>query len=206
MRRKIAFLTLIAMLAFATAPVYAGGTIRIDPCLPAMVSSPATFAISDVSKVDYVPQILLVMTVASYNGLSGDVLVTWTGGSITFHELDFELAEFGGPKIPFADEPVYTVASCADHLGVSGNDVYYAYAPFLDNNIDSTPQSFTITASSTALRMLVYAIAREGSETGAFSFVPPTQPGFVVPELATILLSLAPFGAFGLYMYKRKKL
>lgn len=211
MRRQIAILTVIVALALLIVPAYAA-TIRIDPHSSTypnavMLSSPATFNISDVSKTDYDPHILLVMTVASYNGLSGDVVVAWTGGSITFHKADFALATFGGGnKIPPGVTADYTVASCADHLGVSGNNVYYAFGPFLANKIDSTKQEFTVTASSTALRMLVYAIGREGSITAPLNNkVPNTQPGLVVPEPAIVLLMLAPFAALGTYAIKRRK-
>jgi len=211
MRRRIAVLALIAALAVIIVPAYAA-TIRIDPHSSGypnavMLSSPATFNISDVSKTDYNPHILLVMTVASYNGLSGDVVVTWTGGSITFHKTNFTLATFGGGnKIPPGVTADYTVASCADHLGVSGNDVYYAFGPFLANEINSTKQEFTITASSTALRMLVYAIGSKDSPTAPLNNnVPPTQPGLVVPEIATLILAASPFAAFGLYAIKRRK-
>ena len=211
MRRQIAVLTLIAALAVIIVPAYAA-TIRIDPYSsgypsPIMLSSPATFNISDVSKTDYDPHILLVMTVASYNGLSGDVVVTWTGGSTTFHKADFTLATFGvGNKIPPGVTADYTVASCADHLGVSGNDVYYAFGSFLANEINSTKQEFTITASSTALRMLVYAIGRKDSLTNELNNnVPHTQPGLVVPEIATLALIASPFAGLGLYASRRRK-
>ena len=215
MTRRIAVLTLtlVAAMAMMIVPVFAA-TIRIDPNSTGypsgvMLSSPATFNISDVSKTDYDPHILLVMTVASYNGLSSDVVVNWIGGSITFQKANFTLGTFGGGnKIPpgTANSADYTVASCADHLGVSGNDVYYAFGAFLAKPIDSTKQEFTITASSTALRMLVYAIGREGSLTAPLNNkVPNTQPGLVIPEPAIALLVLAPFAALGLGYAKRRK-
>jgi len=212
--KKIVFISLVVIALLAIAgPVFAA-TIRIDPHSstypnPVMLTSPATFNISDVSKTDYDPHILLVMTVASYNGLSGDVVVTWSGGSLTFLKTDFKLATFGGGnKIPpgVANSAEYTVASCADHLGVSGHDVYYAFGKFLANPITSTKQEFTITASSTALRMLVYAIGRECSPTAPLNNkVPNTQPGLVVPELVPALLSLGSFSALGVYAIKRRR-
>jgi hypothetical protein len=210
--KKIVFISLaiIALLAIA-GPVFAA-TIRIDPHSSTypnavMLTSPATFNISDVSKTDYDPHILLVMTVASYNGLSGDVVVSWTADSITFHKADFALGTFGGGnKIPPGVTADYTVASCADHLGVSGNNVYYAFGQFLANSISSTKQEFTITASSTALRMLVYAIGRENSPTAPLNNkVPNTQPGLVVPELVPALLSLGSFSALAIYAVKRRR-
>lgn len=203
-------LTVIALLA-AASPVFAA-TIRIDPYSTgypnsAMRNSPATFNVSDVSKTDYDPHILLVMTVASYNGLSGVVTTAWTGGSTTFQKTAFTFAaNGGGNKIPPGVTADYTVASCADHLGVSGSDVYYAFGPFLANKINSTKQEFTVTASSTALRMLVYVIGREGSPTAPLNNkVPNTQLGLVVPELVTVLLSLASFSALAAYAITRRK-
>jgi hypothetical protein len=206
-------LTVIALLA-AASPVFAA-TIRIDPHSSGypngvILGSPATFNVSDVSKTDYDAHILLVMTVTSYNGLSGGVTVAWSGGSTTFLKTDFIFAaNGGGNKIPpgVTNQADYTVASCADHLGVSGSDVYYAFGPFLANKIDSTKQEFTVTASSTALRMLVYVIGREGSPTAPLNNkVPNTQPGLVVPELVPVLLSLSSFSALAAYaMIRRKK-
>jgi hypothetical protein len=51
--------------------------------------------------------------------------------------------------------------------------------------------------------MLIYAIGK--SSTCFDNKVPPTIPGFVVPEPGTILLALASFGALGLYSLKRGK-
>ena len=214
MRRQIAVLTVIVALALLIVPAYAA-TIRIDPYSTGypnavMLSSPATFNISDVSKIDYDPHIFLVMTNASYEGLSPEgVKVAWPGGiPIVFHKADFTYAAKAvTTKIPPGVTADYTVASCADHLGVSGAPgVYYAFGYFLANPISSTKQEFTITASSTALRMLVYAIGRKDSLTANLNNnVPPTQPGLVVPEPAIVLLMLAPFAALGTYAIKRRK-
>jgi hypothetical protein len=212
MRRQIAILTVIVALALLVVPAYAA-TIRIDPYSTGypnavMLTSPATFNISDVSKTDYDPHIFLVMTNASYDGLSGDVTVAWTGGSIVFHKADFTYAAKAvTTKIPPGVTADYTVASCADHLGISGAPgVYYAFGQFLTNPISSTKQEFTVTASSTALRMLVYAIGRKDSPTADLNNnVPHTQPGLVVPEPAIVLLMLAPFAALGTYAIKRRK-
>lgn len=216
MRRQIAILTVIVALALLIVPAYAA-TIRIDPNSSGypnavMLTSPATFNISDVSKTDYDPHIFLVMTNASYDGLSGSVTVAWTGGSggsIVFQKADFTYAAKAvTTKIPPGVTADYTVASCADHLGISGAPgVYYAFGrPFLANPINSTKQEFTVTASSTALRMLVYAIGRKDSPTADLNNnVPHTQPGLVVPEPAIVLLMLAPFAALGTYAIKRRK-
>jgi hypothetical protein len=59
--------------------------------------------------------------------------------------------------------------------------------------------------------MLVYAIGKISSSSfnvGCYEFdtrVPPTMPGFVVPDLAPILLAMASFSALGLYAIRRRK-
>lgn len=213
MKRRTAIIALIAVMAMLISPAYAA-SIRINPYStgypnPVMLSSPARFNITatEGASAVYQPHILLVMTKASYDGLSGDVAVTWTGGSIVFHKSDFTNAPKGsGNKIPLGVKADYTVASCADHLGVSGAPgVYYAYGPFLSGPITTTEESFTVTASSTALRMLVYAIGNKVDNSGKYDTnVPYSQPGFVIPELGTIILTVASFSALGLYSLKRK--
>jgi hypothetical protein len=193
----------LMLLGVVAGPVYALGTIRIDPANPTMVSSPATFNISVTEHPADDPHILLVMTQACYNGLTGSVQVTWTGGSISFAAANFTAAKTGKvpPSTPNAD---YTVASLQDHLGVPHSEnVYYAFGPFLAGPITQTKQTFVVTLPSTTPKMLVYAIGK--SSTCFDNKVPPTIPGFVVPELGTILLALASFGALGLYSLKRGK-
>lgn len=192
----------VIILVAVAGPVYALGTIRIEPSNPTMISSPATFSISVTQHPADDPHILLVMTKACHNGLTGSVQVTWTGGSASFSAANFTAAKTGKvpPSTPDAD---YTVASLQDHLGVPhSEDVYYALGPFLAGPITQTAQTFTVTLPSTAPRMLVYAIGK--SSTDFDNKVPPTIPGFVVPELGTILLALASFGALGLYSLRRK--
>lgn len=193
----------LMLLGVVAGPVYALGTIRISPANPTMISSPATFNISVTEHVADDPHILLVMTKACYNGLTGSVQVTWTGGSTSFSAADFTAAKTGKvpPSTPDAD---YTVASLQDHLGVPHSEnVYYALGPFLAGPITQTKQTFVVTLPSTAPKMLVYAIHKDS--TCFDNKVPPTIPGFVVPELGTILLALASFGALGLYSLKHGK-
>jgi hypothetical protein len=206
---KIALISLAVIVAALVSPVLAVGvgTIRITPALPIMLSSPATFSVDVQQGSSYDPHLLLVMTDACYDGLSGNVLVTWTGGSVSFAIADFESANTGSipDDIPMFTGADYTVASCKSHLGTS-EQIWWADKPFLAGPITTTPTSFTITFSSTSPKMLVYAVGMS-SETGTeFDMkVPPTIPGFVIPELATLLLALGSFGALALYVVKRKK-
>jgi len=213
MRRRTAIIALIVVMAMLISPAYAA-SIRISPYStgypnPIMLSSPAKFNITATQGASavYQPHILLVMTNASYDGLSGDVTVTWTGDSITFQKTNFTYAPKDSEnKIPPSVSADYTVASCADHLGVSGAPgVYYAYGPFLSEPITTTEKSFTVTASSTALRMLVYAIGNTVDNSGEYDTnVPHSQPGFIVPEPGPILAVLAFFSALAFYTIKHR--
>lgn len=202
------------------------GTIRIEPHssyypVPIMLSSPATFNISVMPSGDPTcdPHILLVMTNDTYNELSGPATVSWTGGTLTITSWNGPETS-NGKKIPVDNSVGYTVASLKDHLKTVG-PVYWAFESFLGSApLTQTEQEFTVTLPSTApnLRMLVYALGKIGKydkETGNIicpspdaSFdnrVPPTQPGLVVPEIATIILATASFSAFAIYGVVRRK-
>jgi len=100
----------------------------------------------------------------------------------------------------------YTVASLQDHLGrPHSENVYYALGSFLAGPITDEPQSFTVELTSTHPRVLVYAIGKSGDSSLFNNKVPPTIPGFVLPELGPVLLALASFSALGLYAVKRRK-
>lgn len=211
--KKRVLLSLVVLLIASVSPVFAtGGTgeIRIQPALPIMLSSPATFSISVTAGTSYDPQILLVMTDACHQGLTGNVVVTWTGGSVSFAPTDFKSDNTNGDKVPTSgttNGASYTVASCKDHLGVT-DAIWWAQMPFLSGPITTTPTEFAITFSSTNPKMLVYALGKSSNTGTDFDMkVPNTIPGLVTPELGPLLLALASFGALGLYMVrvKRKK-
>ena len=226
MKRQIFSLVVPSMLAMMltltlSTLVFAqgGGNIRLEPCssyypLPIMLSSPATFNVSTESpqQVAYDPQIFLVMTNASYQGLTGNVTVAWDGETIKFTKANFTIAnESQGAKIPpLPGLPVYTVSSLKEHIGVNGTEddtLYYAYGPFLSKPVNSTKQEFTVELPSTNPRMLVYVVGKSSpSKENYDMFVPPTQPGIVVPDLAPIFLAMSSFAAFGIYWYRSKRL
>ena len=214
MKRPILLVMVITLLMIATSPVFASGeftgSLRISPALPVMVESPATFEVwlqPPPAPPANDPNIVLVMTEASYSGLTGDVVVSWTGGSISFSAGVFIAVKTGDvPPSGTTEGGRYTVASLQDHLGVSHSDmVYYVYGLFLASPITQTHQTFTVTLPSTNPRMLVYAIGKNNGSTLFNNKVPPTIPGFVVPELGPALLALASFSALALYAVKRRK-
>lgn len=233
MRRLILAVVVMALLALIASPLTvqactgeATGALRITPHgsyypQPIMLSSPATFNITAIdNKKVCNPNILLVMTNASYQALTGDVMVEWEGGSINFPKANFTAVSDNDAYVPPSGASKgarYRVSCLKDHIGVEGtadDTLWYVYGPFLSRCVNQTAQEFTVTLPSTKARMLVYAIGKITC-VGSFSIscwdydfdtrVPPTQPGFVVPDSAPVLLALASFSAFGVYAIKRRK-
>jgi hypothetical protein len=216
MRKGISLILALVSSSLLLIPVASAASshsiIVITPPWPMTQSTPATFGISTTPASDptYDPHILLVMTSACYDGLTS-VEVAWTGGSMSLQKADFSLLTGNPPpKIPSdaISDVQYTRSSLADHLGLSGDsDVYWAIAPFLGGNLlHTTAQTFTVTLDSTSPRMLVYALGKAAASDTEFNrWVPPTNPGFVVPELAPVLLALSSFAALALYAVKRRK-
>jgi hypothetical protein len=219
----IMFALIISPLAVQAAHAVDSAALRIDPNgsyypLPIMLKSPASFNLTATDhKTVSDPNILLVMTDACYQGLTGDVKVEWTGGSIDFPKASWTAVSANSAHVPptgTTNGARYQVSSLKDHIGVSGtadDTLWYVYGPFLSRSVDQDPQEFTVTLPSANPRMLVYAIGKIGDNdfnVACYEFntkVPPTQPGFVVPELAPIMLAMASFSAFGIYAIKRRK-
>jgi len=232
MRRLILAVVVMTLLALIASPLTvqahtgeATGALRITPHgsyypEPIMLSSPATFNITAIDhKTVCDPHVVLVMTNASYQGLTGDVTVEWVGGYISFTKAGFTAVSDNNAYVPpsgTTEGARYLVSSLKSHIGVNGtadDTLWYVYGAFLSYCVNQTPQTFTVTLPSTNPRMLVYAIGKI-SAFNLFSIkcfdyfntrVPPTMPGFVVPDLAPVLLALASFSAFGVYAIKRRK-
>ena len=185
----VGMIATITLLAFAANPVFGQvGTIRIEPHGsyypdPIMLSSPATFNISVQRSADPTtdPHILLVMTNSCYHGLTGIVNVTWTGGYREFPTFT-EVNTGYVPPTGTVEGVRYQVSGLKDHLNTS-DSVWWAYGPFLADDITQTKQEFTVTLPSTDARMLVYAIGKTG-ETELFNNrVPPTRRDSSFPNL-----------------------
>jgi hypothetical protein len=217
----MAILALFACSAYAACP---GGELTITPHgsyypLPIMLSSPATFNIASInSTVAVFPNIVLVMTQASYDGLTAPVVVNWTGTSGQYNQSIFPKGDFQAATSGYIPDAMLTPFDCGryqvsklkEHLGVNGtkdDTLYYTFGPFLGGSgIGQTPRAFTITLPSTHPRMLVLAVARSGVCTPFFNMrVPPCKPGFIVPEPAPIFLATASLAAAALFIVKRRK-
>jgi hypothetical protein len=73
--------------------------------------------------------------------------------------------------------------------------------------LTSDAKEITITLDSSEPRMLVYLMGKSEDDAALFDVrVPPTNPGFVIPEVAigSIMTAVAMFAALGLFAYKRK--
>lgn len=235
MKKLILIAMVITVFAITTSPVLAEGqgTIRIEPHgsyypLPIMLSSPATFNISvqPSAAPTCQPHLLLVITNDTYNQLVDGMLtvtVNWT----TVDFININIGNWNGPETdnskdipdnaPLDTGIGYNVAVLQDHIGNEEDPIYWNFTSILGPGafLTQTPQEFTITLPSENPRMLVYALGKigqygsgvvcPGANAPFSNRVPPTKPGLVVPELGTILLTAAPFCAFALYKYRRKK-
>jgi len=219
MRKIIVICSTLLLLAMISGASAETGTIRIETpegeYWPVMLESPTDFEIwvQGAGNPTSYPNILLAMTEASWIGLT-DVVVTWSGGSATFSSGDFASAQENSAKIPPGTTPggSYTVATLKDHLSYGLSEpisadatIYWAMKPFLTGPLTHDHQEFSVALSSTSPRMLVYALGKIGDSTLFNNKVPPTRPGFVVPELGTALMLIASFSAFALYTLKRRK-
>jgi hypothetical protein len=235
MKKLILVVMVLTLVAMLTHPVLgnSGGTIRIEPHgsyypFPVMLDSPADFSIFVQPGGDPTcdPHILLVITNDTYHELADlTVTVNWTDTDT------ISIDDWTGPETENSKEipdgwPLhpgvgYTVASLQDHLNTS-DPIYWNFTSFLGAQLTQTPQEFTVTVPlSVPFRMLVYALGKTGEYDDFDDFgeeiecpesdapfdnrVPPTKPGLVIPELATILLTAASFCGFALYGYKRKR-
>jgi hypothetical protein len=215
MKKSLASLVIlsIAVLMIGTALASGEGLIRLDPHgsyypEPTMLESPATFSVYIQSGPDALdPHIFLVMTNSCYIGLTADVTVDWENGATPDLTITtWTMADDNGDKVPPGCHSgvAYTVASLKDHLDTE-EPIYWAFEPFLAGPITETPQNFTVTLESTDPRMMVYALGKDEGDELFTNKVPPTQPGFVVPEVATVLLAAASLSALGVYTLLRKR-
>lgn len=225
MRKSILLISSLCVLAILVPSVLAGtGSLRISPQWPVMVESPADFTIWCQSGSSYDVNILVIVTEECQTSMPLNDAVIVKYGGITV--ASFDQGEFtpvtgmGGVYVPpsgTTNGARYTVASLKDHLDegliepIEADDtIYWAMAPLDDEDfdpLDSETKEIQITLNSDAPRMLVYLLGK--SENGAALFdmkVPPTNPGFIVPEVATVLLAGSSFGAIAVYAVAKKQI
>jgi len=209
MRIKISFILLLATIVLLATPIaFAGvGSLRIEPPLPIKSKSPATFEIWALSETAYFPHILLILPESCYIGLTGDTVVSWSGAS---SPLTIKKSDWIGPKddnslkLPLSASPGYNLATLQSHIPTS-DPIYFVFEPILEVPITSSKETITITLQSTDPEMLVYILGKQTEESTYYDIrVPPTIPGFVVPEMPLgTLMGLASMLAALIIMLKK---
>ena len=215
-RKSIMFLlALIYLFSNACFQVYATGLLEIDPTWPTMTDPEETFEIHVKNGGNaYYPLLFLVMTETCWDNLNF-VKIDFnkdTTIEYTLVKADFQEAVSGKVPPSMPSGMNYTVASLKDHLGIEGTElsVYWTLVPFPDGNYINGPTNkyrVHIIIDSTDPCMLVYVYGKsEDSETADYDMkVPPTNPGFMVPEPATIAAIATPtLTLLGYAYYKRK--
>ena len=154
-------------------PVFGGtGSIRIDPPLPQVVTSPPadfTIWVQDNSTV-YNPIIFLAMTNTSYQSLTGSVTVTWYDGDGGFATIPIATWQKPGSnsKLPPNASPGagYQIASIKSHLGETEEEIWWATAEILDEPLYGLQnKTITVYLPATSPDMMVYILG-SSSETG----------------------------------------
>jgi len=230
--RRLKLISLsIAIIVFAMviSPAFALGTIRLEPHgsyygQPVMLESPATFYVNitgNSGNPTKDPHVFLIMTETSYKSLTGNVVVNWTDNGTPKHVTitTWHKETDDSVKVPPNTDSGtgYTVESLRSHLNTT-EPIYWAFASILSGkDLNHTPKAFTITLPATKPRMLVYVLGKVYSTNG-FSIqcepccefnnrVPPTQPGFIVPEpttIATAGMSLVALASYAIVKRKRQ--
>lgn len=219
-RKLLTILLVVTAFSFAVGPVLAD-TIKINPHssywgAPVMLQSPATFnayVSGNSGDGTYDVHAFLVMPHSNFMTLTADVVISWpagsnaqgswSAGSVTVTAWNGPVN--GGPKLPPAATNGYTVASLKDHLDTD-EAIHWAFVPILTGAklVKDTGIPFTITLSANDPKMGVWLIAKNPGSTDFDNQLPTTEPGFVVPEAAPLLLMGFSFAAMGLFAYRRK--
>jgi hypothetical protein len=194
------------------------GVLRISPMWPVMVGPSYTFEVWSQDAATYDVRVLLVISQDCYDGMSdGNVVTVADTNSDTITKADFtaNAVMLNSAEVPTGATNPYTVASLKDHLDYGGDTIeaddtiYWALSEIIFNSLTGTHVDLDVTLASTEPRMLVYLIGNnvDGSEAWDVR-VPPTNPGFMVPEvvIGTIVTVAAMFGALGLFALKKKRI
>jgi hypothetical protein len=200
------------------------GTLRITPQWPVMVESPADFIVWCQNGPSYDVNVLLMVTEECHTGMTatGAVIIKYEGSIIaTFDQNDFNpISGMGGVYVPptgATEGGRFQVSALKDHLDygmseplVSEDTIFWAKKPLGPDfdPLEGDTKEIEVTLNSATPRMLVYLLGRTVDDAAApFDMkVPPTNPGFIVPEIAvgSLMAGTVMFAAFGLYAYKKK--
>jgi hypothetical protein len=206
-------------------------TIKVIPvdstetCEPIVTTSPADLMIFHTGRgpIENV-WLLIVLNSQTYNALNKITIK----GVAFMTKSDFKLVTTRKipPVLPNSTTGYpgslcqYSVSAIKDKMDEKGNEIYYGCKFFL-TEITKTPTYFTLAfgldSSISNLKGLVLALGRHSYCSHSASpqcccFYPFdrcssfSKSTLVVPEVATLVVTTAPFGALGLaYIIKRKK-
>ena len=218
------YLVLIIALLLVSVPCVmapATGGLRISPQWPIMVGSPATFPVWAQSADSYDVNVLLVTTQECFDDL-GSVVVSYDTFMATLDQGDFTgVTGMGGVYVPTSGATTgarYTVASLKDHLDYglsealeSDDTIYWALVPITHDDFDpltTVPVNLTVELDCDDPRMLVYLLGKSTDNADLFDMrVPPTNPGFLVPEIVagSLMAVTSMVAALGLFFYKKRQ-
>ncbi len=227
MRKYLLLLISLFAISAPTVMAVSTGGLRISPQWPIMVSNPATFTIWAQSAPSYDVNVLLVTTQECYNDMDDaamyTVVIEYEAGSssVGIPKAAFtEVSGMGGVVVPPSGTTpgaAYTVASLKDHLDYGLSEeldaddiIYWAIVPLVHTDFDpltTTPKQINVELDCDNPRMLVYLLGKSIDDAALFDMkVPPTNPGFLVPEITagSIMAAATMFGALGLYSYRKK--
>lgn len=169
--------------------------------------------------------LLIVINKPTYDSL---VSITINGNAF-MTKSDFQLVE--DSKIPSELPDIntgypgslgqYEVAAIKSNMNEANNNPVYSALKFILAQITTSPTHFTLAVNLSgpgSLKALILALGRYDKDTNNGSdtlSIPESSPfnrrssfsksTFVVPEIATVALTASPFGAFGLYAFKRRR-
>jgi hypothetical protein len=191
---------------------------RISPMWPVMVESSYSFDVWAQNADVYDCKVLFVVTQECYDAMPLAPTTAVTANAATLTKDDFTSASLNSDKIPPASINGYTVASLKDHIDegltvpLGANDtIYWALSDVVFDPLtapNTNPEQLDVTLDSSAPRMLVYLMGNLVDNSGELDTrTPPTNPGFMVPEitLGSVMAVASMFTALGLYTYKRKQ-
>lgn len=199
--------------------VMANGTAspRISPLWPIMVESPYTFDVWAQTGDVYDVQVLLVITQECHDGMpdAPTTAVTVDGATgDTLTKGDFTGVTLNSANVPPTTGAPYAAASLKSHLSYdlapplgAGDTIYWALSDVVFDPLTGTHQDLDVTLDSTEPRMLIYLMGNTEDNSGLLDTrTPPTNPGFMIPEVAigSIMAVAAMFTALGLFAYKKK--
>ena len=213
--KKYVILSMVLLLISVPIVAAQTGGLRISPQWSVMVEPEYTFEVWCETGTAYDVQVLLVITEDCYNGMAdGNVVTVDAVTAITKADFTAGAVSLNSLKVPPSSTDGYTVASLKDHLDeglatalTSTDTIYYALSDVVFDYLTGTKEDLYIKLDSTAPRMLVYLMGNLVDGSGDLDIrVPPTNPGFMVPEvvIGSIMAVAAMFTALGLYAYKKK--